>query len=97
MQGKRKELRKWERRDVITSTAYSEHSNTEAPKTPDAEATPQALGVRMRGSKPSDYPSIKERSAYDRINVVEVRETSEPQESRRRERIQAEVKQKESP
>ena len=58
---------------------------------------PQALGVRMRGRKPSDYPPIKERSAYDRINVVEVRETSEPQEARRRERIQAEVKQEESP
>ena len=87
MQGERKEPRKWERRDVITGTAYSEHSNTEAAKAPDAEATPQALGVRMRGRKPSDYPPIKKRSAYDRINVVEVRETSAPQESRRRERI----------
>ena len=67
------------------------------PKTPDAEATPQVLGVRMRGRKPSDYPPIKERSAYDRINVVEVREASEPQELRSRERIQAEVVQKEAP
>ena len=51
----------------------------------------------MRGRKPSDYPPTKERSAYDRINVVEVRETSEPQEPRSRERIQAEVVQKEAP
>ena len=39
----------------------------------------------------------KEKSAYDRINVVEVRETSEPQEPRSRERIHAEVVQKEAP
>ena len=51
----------------------------------------------MRGRKPSDDPPIKERSAYDRNNVVEVRETSEPQEARSREIIPAEVKQKESP
>ena len=51
----------------------------------------------MRGRKPSDYPPIKERSAYNRSNVVEVRETSEPQEPRSRERIQAEVVQKEAP
>ena len=49
------------------------------------------------GKKPSDNPPIKERSAYDRSNVVEVRETSEPQEPRSRERIQAEVVQKEAP
>ena len=61
MQGERKELRKWGRRDIITGTAYTEHSNTEAPKTPDVEATPQALGVRKRGRKPSDYPPIIER------------------------------------
>ena len=83
--------------DIRTGIAYTEQSNTEAPKTPDAEATPQSLGVRMRGRKPSDDPPIKERSTYDRKNVVEVRETSEPQEARRREIIPAEVKQKESP
>ena len=63
MQGKQKQLRKWGRRDVITGNAYTEHSNPEAPKTPDAEATPQALAVRKRGRKPSDYPPIKERGA----------------------------------
>ena len=51
----------------------------------------------MIGREPSDYPPIKERSAYDRNNGVEVREILEPQEARRRERIPAEVKQKESP
>ena len=44
MQGERIERRKWERRDIRTGTANPEHSNTEAPKTPDAEATPRVLG-----------------------------------------------------
>ena len=64
---------------------------------PDPEATPQALGVRDERKEAKRLSTHKERSAYDRINVVEVRETSEPQETRRREKIQAEVKQKESP
>ena len=47
--------------------------------------------------EPSDNPPRKERSAYNCINVVEVRETLEPQKPRSRERIQVEVVQKEAP
>ena len=46
--------------------------------------------------QPSDYPTIKERCGYDRINVAEVRETSELQEPRRTERRHAKVAQKEA-
>ena len=63
---------------------------------PDAEATPQSLGVRMR-KEAQRRTTHKERRAYDRNKVAEGRETSEPQEVRRREIIPAEVKQKESP
>ena len=51
-------------------------------------------GERKEAKPLSTY---KERRAHDRINVVEVRETPEPQEPRRIKRMHAEVVQKEAP